>query len=142
MEIKTLKGKIKDFWLRYEYKIVLVLGFFLVAIISFEGGILQGRKMLQNPIIIEKPAENTANQAAASQNAPEAQNSIQEAKNTVSSSDIVPQNCAFVGSKNSDKYHLPSCRYAKNINEANRVCFSSAEDAAAKGYQPDKNCIK
>lgn len=46
----------------------------------------------------------------------------------------------YVGSKNSDKYHRPSCEWAKKISPANEVWFSSAADARAKGYVPCKVC--
>lgn len=48
----------------------------------------------------------------------------------------------FVGSKNSDKYHLPDCRWAKRIKPENQVWFSSEEEARAKGYQPCSQCHK
>ena len=48
--------------------------------------------------------------------------------------------CNFVGSKNSDVYHYPDCRYAKNIKSGNRVCFDTPEDAVAVGYRPCKVC--
>jgi hypothetical protein len=44
------------------------------------------------------------------------------------------ENCKYVGSKNSDKYHLPDSGTAKNIKEENKVCFSSKEEAESKGY--------
>ena len=50
--------------------------------------------------------------------------------------------CVFMGSKNSNKYHLPTCRYAKAIKAENLVCFTSKEDAEKQGYQPDASCIK
>ena len=40
----------------------------------------------------------------------------------------------YVGSKNSDKYYTCSCRYAKNINQENIVCFDSDEEAVSKNY--------
>jgi hypothetical protein len=48
--------------------------------------------------------------------------------------------CNFVGSKSSDVYHYPDCRYAKNIKSGNRVCFDTPEDAVAAGYRPYKVC--
>jgi hypothetical protein len=42
--------------------------------------------------------------------------------------------CTFVGSKNSNKYHAPTSRCAKQIKPANIVCFDSVEAATAKGY--------
>lgn len=46
----------------------------------------------------------------------------------------------FVGSKNSDKYHYPSCSYAESIKESNRVWFDSVQAAAAAGYVACKGC--
>jgi competence protein ComEC len=46
----------------------------------------------------------------------------------------------FVGSKNSDKYHYPSCSYAESIKESNRVWFGSIQAAAAAGYVACKGC--
>lgn len=47
---------------------------------------------------------------------------------------------AFVGSKNSDKYHFPWCPGALRIKEENKVWFSSREEAEALGYTPAGNC--
>lgn len=47
---------------------------------------------------------------------------------------------AYVGSKNSNKYHLPSCRYAQSIDEGNRVGWTSREEAEAAGYEACKVC--
>ena len=137
-------NKYKDFWQKYE--IVLAVGFVLVAVISFEGGILKGQKLSQNPVIIEKlienavPIENNSNSAV--QGVSQSQNLPSEVKKSENSAIEQPKDCAFVGSKNSNKYHLPTCRYAKSIKPENRVCFSSEDDAKSKGYLPDKNCIK
>jgi len=46
----------------------------------------------------------------------------------------------YVGSRKGAKYHLPSCAGAQHISAANKVWFSSKEDAAAKGYTPASNC--
>jgi hypothetical protein len=144
-----MNNKVKDFWEKYEYKIILISGFVLVAIVSFEGGFLRGQKIEKNPLIIEKLAEIQVSDNLGDQNPLEAQKTPQEVKNTSNESNTTPQtlpagrqDCAFVGSKNSNKYHLPNCRYAKNINPENRVCFSSENEAKSKGYLPDKNCIK
>lgn len=51
-----------------------------------------------------------------------------------------PGDCAYVGSKNSNLYHLPTCAAAQRIKPENRLCFASAEEAAQKGYKP--GCLK
>lgn len=40
-----------------------------------------------------------------------------------------------VGSKNSDKYHLPYCPGAKQISEQNKIWFASIEEAEKAGYK-------
>jgi hypothetical protein len=136
MSTKELKLKIKKFWDKYEVKIVLILGFIIIASISFEAGVLKGQNWRQKPLMIEKAVkseditQNTANTAILGEKT--ATINQDAGKNT--------QNCMFVGSKNSNKYHIPTCTWAKQIKPANIVCFSSAEDAVAKGYQP--GCLK
>ena len=122
---------------------MLLIGLILVAAVSFESGYLKGKSVRSSPLIVEKPAvtpnfipEGTQGSTA------EAQNLVPEAKIAVAGSPIPPQNCAFVGSKNSNKYHLPTCQYAKLIKPENIVCFTSVEDASSKNYLPDKSCIK
>jgi hypothetical protein len=145
MESENLKSAnfIKSFWLKYEAKIVLAGGLILVAVISFEFGLMQGKKRQLSPLIIEKAAlaQNPGTEGAQG-STPKAPNSPQEAKNSLASNTTATANCAFAGSKNSNKYHLATCRWAKQIKPENIVCFSSADEAAQKGYQPDKNCIK
>ncbi len=46
----------------------------------------------------------------------------------------------YVASKNGTKYHLLTCPGAKQMNEANKVFFSTAEQAASAGYSPASNC--
>ena len=46
----------------------------------------------------------------------------------------------FVGSVKSDKYHYPSCQWAKKISQKNEIWFSSTNEAKAKGYVPCKVC--
>lgn len=149
MSTEKLKKYIKQFWLQYESRIVLAIGFILIAVISFEAGILQGQKWQQKPLIIERPAMAQETCQTSQNNPSQTQNSALEGQNSLEMGKVTPQNlpagrqgCAFVGSKNSNKYHLPSCRWAKQIKPENLVCFSSVEDAVKKGYQPDKNCIK
>ena len=46
----------------------------------------------------------------------------------------------YVGSSKSDKYHYPSCQWAKKISPANLVTFKSAKEAKEAGYVPCKVC--
>lgn len=51
-----------------------------------------------------------------------------------------PTTGAYVGSSKSNKYHLPTCRYAQKISPENRVWFQTKEEAQAAGYEPCAVC--
>lgn len=137
-----MKAKIINFLKLHETKIVLILGFILISGLSFEVGILQGKRLEKSPLIVEKASQSSQIEPQSAQ-IPQPTNDTKPAENIApASNSVVPQNCAYVGSKNSNKYHLPSCRYAKLIKPENVVCFKSVEEATTKGYQPDKGCIK
>ena len=46
----------------------------------------------------------------------------------------------YVGSKSSDKYHYPDCKWAKKISPKNLVTFKTAQEAVKAGYVPCKVC--
>lgn len=46
----------------------------------------------------------------------------------------------YVGSAKSNKYHYPTCEWAKKIKPENLVTFKSAKEALAAGYVPCKVC--
>jgi methylphosphotriester-DNA--protein-cysteine methyltransferase len=46
----------------------------------------------------------------------------------------------YVGSRNSDKYHYPDCKWAKKISAKNLLTFESAQEASKTGYVPCKVC--
>lgn len=54
--------------------------------------------------------------------------------------DSFTKQAVFVGSIKSDKYHYPSCRWAKKINPENEIWFTSSTDARNHGYVPCKVC--
>jgi methylphosphotriester-DNA--protein-cysteine methyltransferase len=66
---------------------------------------------------------------------------IDEAENyTETKSKSIPYG-SYVGSKESDKYHDPSCYWAQQINPSNMLIFSSRSEAEARGYIPCKVCL-
>lgn len=140
--------QIKKFFREKEHKIVLIFGFIIVAIISFEAGYLRGQGFKESPLIVEKSALEAKE---VSDGSALAENKIDPLVNNFSGTSSnepskplssVSKNCPFVGSKNSDKYYPPDCQWAKRIKPENLVCFSSAEEARQKGYQPAKSCAK
>lgn len=46
----------------------------------------------------------------------------------------------YVGSIDSDKYHVPGCRHAEKILPENEIWFDTEEEAAAAGYSPCGVC--
>ena len=46
----------------------------------------------------------------------------------------------YVGSRNSNKYHLPDCPGALRIKEENKIWFSSKKEAEDLGYTSASNC--
>jgi len=46
----------------------------------------------------------------------------------------------FVATRNAARYHIPSCIWAENIKEENKVLFTSNAEAISAGYRPCKTC--
>jgi len=46
----------------------------------------------------------------------------------------------YVGSKHSDKYHLPTCEWAKKIRTQNQIWFDTIAEAKAAGYRACSVC--
>ena len=46
----------------------------------------------------------------------------------------------YVASRTGKKYHFPWCSGAQTINEANKIWFSTKEEAEKAGYTPASNC--
>jgi hypothetical protein len=134
MELGGSLLKIKQGLVKNEHKIVLIIGFCLVSAISFGFGTVWGQKWQQKPLIIEKLADTPE----AIENVPESQKvasvtpqEIQEPK----TQNLTPNTsgCAFVGSKNSDKFYVPTCSWAKRIKPENLVCYPDEQAALVKG---------
>lgn len=59
---------------------------------------------------------------------------------TTSTPSIGHTSGTYIASKESDKYHKPTCRHAKKISADNEIWFVSADEAAAAGYSPCGTC--
>jgi hypothetical protein len=148
MAMENLGDSLKKFWTDHESKIVLAVGLVLVAVISFEFGYMRGKIGKIAPMVIEKPIESLktgqgqadgAIMELGSQKSEKVPKMADSASNSASSS---PKNCAFVGSKNSDKFYPPSCSYAKRIKPENVVCFATAQEALSQGRTQSTGCAK
>ena len=47
---------------------------------------------------------------------------------------------AYIGNKNSKKFHKPDCNSVGDMKESNKVRFSTREEAVESGYVPCKRC--
>jgi hypothetical protein len=105
---------------------ILIITIVLLGVLSFGLGRLSATDSKPYPVTlcedVNKPQETVPNEA-----------SVVTA--------FTPQETGqYVGSKNGTVYHLPWCSGAKRISEANKVWFTSKEEAEKAGYRPAANC--
>lgn len=115
----------------------LALIVLLVGILCFEAGLIQGAAKEQAPLILSVPEAPVSVEGSATETRAPAASSRME---PVVAVEEKTGSCIYVGSKNSDKYHLASCAVAKRIKPENRLCFASREEAEKRGYVP--SCLK
>lgn len=128
--IRRQNEAIKLFWKDYGSKLFLGLCFLLVGVLCFEAGLLQKSLVEPKPVVIRvaEPVEIPP--------LPDTKGEEKGVK-TSSAPGETPGDkatCTFVGSKNSNKYHHPESRCAKQIKPENKRCFASVEEAESKGY--------
>lgn len=139
---------LKNFWIKHEAKIMLGVSLILVAVISFECGYLQGKDQKTDVMVIQKPAQEPkispegTNSATINSGGSTAEKSLEKNNSASDGAPTSQANCAFVGSKNSNKFYPPSCSYAKRIKAENVVCFASAQEALARGRTLSTGCVK
>ncbi|MDA3815666.1 MAG: hypothetical protein PF549_04875 [Patescibacteria group bacterium] len=140
---------IKKIWQKQGERILVFFALILVALISFNAGQTHEKSIKSaevNMTIIEKKdklakkeQEIKALGEALERKGMEVPEKNVTDKETINEAEN--KECALIGSKNSDKYHLPTCGWADRIKPENRVCFSSEEDAKSQGYQSAGCCI-
>ncbi|MCK4635391.1 MAG: hypothetical protein KAT32_00870 [Candidatus Moranbacteria bacterium] len=118
-----------SFFVKNERRIVVGFGIFLITLISFTFGIMKGKGISQEPLVISMP-EVPPVIINSSESSAEEKNKIGEVLTT----------CIYVGSKKGSKYYPPTCSYAEKIISENLRCFSSDEDAVNKGYTKTSSC--
>ena len=148
MFVDTLKKRLKKekdrffvWFLKREKRIVFIVACLILSVLSFEIGVLFERGRGHEALVVEKPVESIA-QARENRITPTSTQdrtmvagaeTEKNAKNGKISTNK-QASCLFVGSKNSRKYHSPSCSYAKRIKPENQICFASKEEAEKRGY--------
>lgn len=114
--------KLKKFLLDKEDKIILAIGFILVAFLSFGAGKLSETYRPNTPIIFK--------------NAPDCSTSL--AKSADATADIAKTEGKIIGNKNSKIYHIPGSASYNKISPENRVYFDTEADAQKAGYRKTK----
>lgn len=118
------------------HRLFLSLVIILVATLSFGIGRLTSPGAGQG-IRIEYDASISNSQVPISNTAQASQ-----ALNPIENSQLkIDNSAAVVGSKNGTKYHYLHCLGAKQIKEANKITFTSAEAAKSAGYTLAANCL-
>jgi hypothetical protein len=120
-------SQIKNFSKKNGSDVFIVLTVILVALISFGIGRLSVPKT--EPIQIKNLEKTSVEDLKIEQSIP----APPDVGTTTDKGKVV-------GSKNSDKYHLPECPGAKQISEQNKIWFDSIESAEKAGYKPAGNC--
>ena len=62
------------------------------------------------------------------------------ANTAVADMDDAAGNAAYIGNRNTKKFHSPSCDSVREMKESNRVEFSGREEAIEAGYKPCGRC--
>ncbi len=134
------KRKAVLFLKRNERIFVFAFSLVIACGLSFELGMLYKGQVKDQVLVIEKPTVSLA-QIKKEVGIPEGKivamaqaEAAIAPKQEADQSQNIQTSCTFVGSKNSDKYHSPSCSYAKRIKPENVVCFKNKEEAEGRGY--------
>ncbi len=123
-----------------DSRVFLVVMVVMVAVLSFELGLLANLGKQKAPITITEPTagpEPKTSDVGASltsdvKNASQALNSSKQGSAATAG--------GLVASKGGTKYYYPWCGSASRISEKNKIYFASVADARAKGYTPAANC--
>lgn len=122
----------KNILIKNEDKIILAIGFILVAVLSFGAGKLSEVYRAQTPIVFQDNPNCAKNQALTNETA----NKTAENQNKDMISETQGQ---IIGNKNSKIYHLPGGSSYNKVSAENRVYFTTEEEAQKAGYRKAKN---
>jgi hypothetical protein len=142
-KLTQAKEKAFNFWRSNEERILFSLAIILIAFVCFQAGITKEktRKTEQIKVSLNNiEASNPRQEKAMALGEAAQRKGVSE---NIENSNKKQENKEYqlIGSENSDKYHLPSCTWAKKIKPENRVCFESKEEARKQGYEPAGCCF-
>ncbi|MEP7162957.1 MAG: hypothetical protein ABI747_04340 [Candidatus Moraniibacteriota bacterium] len=136
MRRELVKEKWRNWCERYGRDTLFALGLLLVGTLSFEAGMLKKSVGETEPMIIRIPEiipeARPVEKVKVNETAP--LETTKESTVSANSGRTAPKECLYVGSKNSNKYHVPESRCAKQIKGANLVCFKDKAAAESRGY--------
>lgn len=123
---------------KYGSRLVLAIALLLVGALSFEAGWLRKSLSETAPMVIRvtEPTHPSVQTEVPIPAAPLPPQPSVVPSGGAQGLAVPNSTCAYVGSKKSNKYHDPNSRCAKQIKPDNQRCFTSREDAQAKGYLP------
>ena len=132
---------LERWWKDYGQTVLMILIVLLASVVSFKFGQISTYNdtkvnVTVRDIVNVNPAQEEANMAieALKRQGVDVHKKIEKKKQG-------KEDCLFVASRNSKKYHTKDCKYGKKIKDSNLVCFESMEDAKSKGYVPAKGCL-
>ena len=111
-------------------KIIAIVA--IIVVIAIVGVFASG--ILSN----NAPAQSNAQVVAPQQQSTVANNTTTVNDTTASSSDSAPS--TYVASAKTDKFHRPDCEWAGKISDANKITYSSRDQAIADGKTPCSVC--
>lgn len=123
--IQDVRNRIKSFLEEDVYFYTLLI--IVISVLSFGLGRMSMQEA-QNP---QQPQIVLTEQSAAV---------VHTATNSSITTKKIEAIKNFVASKKGTKYHLSTCPGAKQMNEDNKVYFSTEAEAKASGYSRAKNC--
>lgn len=135
--LNSLKRRLFD----YKERLFIFIGVIFASALAYQAGVLQSAMYQSEPLVISLPAvvDPIVLEKEVSSKAPSLSSGLQRVVSEGKDMGLLKE-CMFVGSRNSNKYHLPTCAPAKRIKPENKVCFASKEDAEKRGYLA--GCLK
>lgn len=143
---KVLRDRLRMGFTAYGTRIFFPLALILVAILGFQLGYIHTKSTIQSPLVFTPPSpmncetELKNNSYSLVSSGEKTLDRALTAISQTSASHEKNTDCLFVGSRASDKFHSPTCSWAKRIKPANIVCFHSREEAEKRGYT--QGCIQ
>lgn len=138
MTIPEVLSRFKSWFRSLPESVPLVILMVLVGTASFGLGRLSALESLREPVSVFRPDGSRVDSGQSEEVI--LHTATPEVSSLPAAVGSVPDSGEVVGSKNSNKYHLPWCTGAQRISEANKIYFKTIADAEAAGYVPAANC--